>query len=232
MSRFISVLSGLVLLTACTSAVNASPDFPAEAWLDAEIDSAEYLLAPGDTLDIIVYSAPELSRTVQIAPDGNIRMPLTGPVKAAARTVTDVRTALRGELASELLEPDLDVIATDFATQNIFVGGEVKRAGMVELPGQIDPLQATIMAGGFTDRADPSQVLLMRRLPSGDLRTRLVNIGDGLTDPAAATWGPLRRFDVVYVPKSPIANQNLFVRQYIRDALPLDFLLFYELGGD
>ena len=47
-----------------------------------------------------------------------------------------------------------------------------------------------------------------------------------------ADWSPLRRFDVVFVTRKPIADQNLFVRQYIRDALPIDFSLFYDIAGN
>ena len=72
----------------------------------------------------------------------------------------------------------------------------------------------------------------MRRLPGGEVKTAVFNLAEGLEDPALADWGPLQRFDVVFVPRSRIANHNLFVQQYIRGALPVEFSLFYDIAGN
>ncbi len=220
-----------LVVSACGSTPEPSQEFPAQSWRLENGHDERYLLAPGDTLEIIVHNAPELSREVVIAPDGRIRMPLSGPVTASARTVDEVRLALMQSLSDQLKSPDLDIIATEFASQRIFVGGEVANPGMFDLPGQIDPLQAIIMAGGFTDRARTKQVVLMRRMPGGDIRTAVFDMKTGIYDAEFAQWLPLRRFDVVYVPPSRIANQNRFIQQYIRQALPIEFSLFYDLRG-
>ena len=127
--------------------------------------------------------------------------------------------------------PDLDVFITEFGSQQIFVGGEVNTAGMLPLPGQIDPLQAVILAGGFTNEARRKEVVVIRRLPGGEVRSIVFDLQSGVFDPEFATWLPLRRFDVVYVPKTRIASQNLWVQQYIRQALPIEFSLFYDVSG-
>ncbi len=74
------------------------------------VDTGPYLLAPGDQLEIIVHTAPELSRTVTIGPDGEIRIPYSGPIQAASQTLDAVQQLLREALASELRNPDLDVL--------------------------------------------------------------------------------------------------------------------------
>jgi protein involved in polysaccharide export with SLBB domain len=192
---------------------------------------AAYLLAPGDTIEVVVHTAPELSRELVIAPDGRIRMPLAAPVLALARTPDEVAADLRAALASELIDPDLDVVATEFASQKIFVGGEVREPGLFELPGQIDPLQAIVMAGGLSRDAKANQVLIIRRLPGGEVRSHIADLRAGLRDAETTAWLPLRRFDVVYVPRTGISQQNQFVQQYIRDALPVQFSLFYDVSG-
>lgn len=232
MARPTLLIPVLLALIGCASQVMTSPDFPDAGWRHEDGLDADYLLAPGDTVEITVYSAPELSRTVAVAPDGRIRMPLAGAVPAAARTTEEVRTLLVAAYEGELREPDLDVMVTGFDSQRIFVGGEVAGPGLFDLPGQIDPLQAVILAGGFTEEARRGEVLLMRRLPGGDVRSAKVDLKAGLRDPALAGWLPLRRFDVIYVPRSAIAEQNLFVRQYIRQALPIEFQLFYDVSPD
>ena len=166
-----------------------------------------------------------------IGPDGRFRMPYTAPVQASARTVEQVRASVITAMASELNDPDIDVLIASTASQRVFVGGDVANPGLFDLPGQIDPLQAIIMAGGVTDAGRANQVLVLRRMPGGEVKSALFDVKAGLNDPSLAGWTPLRRFDVVYVSRKPIADQNVFVRQYIRDALPIEFSLFYDIAG-
>lgn len=233
MSARFPIASVAALLCACSSAPAAttSADFPADAWSGASLADMPYLLAPGDRLEVVVHTAPELSRELVVAPDGRIHMPLAGSVMAMALTPGELGAFLRDALSSELIDPDLDVVATGFASQKVFVGGEVATPGMFDLPGQIDPYQAIVMAGGLTRDANAGNVLLIRRLPGGEVRSALIDVRAGLTGPDGANWLPLRRFDVIYVPRSRIAGQNQFVAQYVRDALPLPFSLFYAVSG-
>lgn len=227
------LISTALVLGACQSVQPvSSPQFPVMEWRHEDGQDQPYLLAPGDTVQVIFHTAPELNRELRIAPDGNISMPYVGPVRASARTSTELRAGLLQAYARELKDPDIDVIPTGFDSQRIFVGGEVNSPGMMELPGQIDPLQAIIMAGGFSDRAKPKQVALMRRMPGGEVMTAVIDVNAGLNDPRLASWTPLRRFDVVYVPRSAIAEENLFMQQWIKSALPIDFSLYYDIGGE
>ena len=75
-----------------------------------------YLLGPGDQLEIIVHTAPELSRIVTIAPDGEIRIPYSGPIQTSGQTLEAVQQLLRNALASELRDPDIDVLLSATAT--------------------------------------------------------------------------------------------------------------------
>lgn len=210
----------------------AATGVTADPWAYAGIADSPYLLAPGDKIEVIVHTAPELSRELVVAPDGRVRMPLAEPVMAMARSPDELAGLLRTSLSLELIDPDLDVVATEFASQKFFVGGEVQTPGIFDLPGQIDPLQAIVMAGGLTRDAQPKEVLLIRRLPGGEVRSALIDVRSGLRDPSLASWLPLRRFDVIYVPRTRISEQNQFVQQYIRDALPVQFSLFYDVNGN
>jgi polysaccharide export outer membrane protein len=213
----------------CASAPEAPP--PQPAWTEALPAEGPYLLAPGDRIEVIVHTAPELSGEFLIAPDGRLRMPLAGPVTATALTSEELAATLAAALAGELIDPSLEVNLTEPASQKIFIGGEVRAPGMFDLPGQIYPLQAIVMAGGLTRDAAPKDVLLIRRLPGGEVRSAVINVKAGLTDPALASWLPLRRFDVVYVPRSRISEQNQFVQQILRTALPLPFMVFYDVSA-
>ncbi|MDJ0921516.1 MAG: polysaccharide biosynthesis/export family protein [Henriciella sp.] len=230
MFRFLLLLPALVL-GACETP-QPSPYMETMDWRHEDGLDASYLLAPGDEIEVVVHSAPELSRTVTINPDGRFRMPFTGPILAAARTLEQVKSNTSQALTSELRDPDVDVFLVEASSQQIFVGGAVENPGLFELPGLIDPLQAVIMAGDVTDAGRDDQVILMRRLPGGQVQSAIFDLKAGINNAELATWTPLRRFDVVYVTRKRIADQNLFVQQFIRNALPVDFSIFYDIGGD
>lgn len=232
MLRSYSALLGLfALLAACTTPPVTSSDFPTGTWHRYDGHDQPYLLWPGDTIDVTLATAPELSRTLIVAPDGQIRMPLVGAIAAAGKTVDEVKADLVAAFSVELNDPSLEIVAVEFGSQRAFIGGAVGQPGIIDLPGQIDPLQAIIIAGGFTDVSDTKQVLLIRRVPGGEVKSALFDIRAGLKDPALASWGPIQRFDVVYVSKTWIAQENLFVRQYLRNALPVDFSIFFGVTG-
>ena len=97
-----------------------------QRWVDYE---PQYLLYPGDQIDIVVQSAPELSRTLTVGPDGRITMPMTSSIMAAGRNLPFVQNALKAELAKQLRDPTVAVTSRAFAPQQIFVGGQVGQQG-------------------------------------------------------------------------------------------------------
>ena len=99
-----------------------SPHDMFQRWVDYE---PQYTLYPGDQLDIIVESAPELSRTLTVAPDGRITMPMAGSVMVAGKAIPWIEQALKTELAKQLRDPTIAITSRAFAPQNIYVGGQV-----------------------------------------------------------------------------------------------------------
>ena len=229
MFRHFTAAAAATLVSSCGGTPKPSPEFPETNWNISDGYDQRYLLAPGDTIEINVLTAPELSRTVTVAPDGRVRIPYSGPIAATGRTVDELRIAFTKALSYELQDPDVEVIASGYASQRIFIGGEVAAPSMYDLPGQIGPLQAIVMAGGFTNEARKKEVLLLRRIAGGEIRTEVVDIQSGLFDPRLADWGPMQRYDVIYVPQSRIAEENLFVQQWVRNALPIEFQIFYDI---
>jgi len=245
--RWIAVVS-LLILDACagsdyhrypvsTPAAHGSahPSAPPGAaalhfrtWSDAD---PQYHLMPGDQLDIIVYSAPELSRLLLVGPDGRVQMPLAPPVMAANLTIDELEKRLRTALSRQLVHPDVEITPRAFGSQQIYVGGEVGQPGVFALSGQIGVMEAVMMAGGFRNTARTSKVVLIRRHPDGGPMMKVINLKSVLHKGAAADMIPLQRGDVVYVPRSGIANIGLFMQQYIRDALPFSFSVSYYLGN-
>jgi protein involved in polysaccharide export with SLBB domain len=203
------------------------PEAPFPAWTDAD---ADYRFFPGDELALTVFSAPELNTNLTVAPDGRIYLPMGGSVVAGDKTRTEVETAVEQALARELRRPDAAVAPRTFVSQKIFVGGEVTRAGVYDLAGEIDPLQAIMLGGGFLNSARRDQVVILRRGPEGRPYMRVVDLRAASTDPQAwANLPRLRRFDVVFVPRSRISEIGLFTQQYIREAIPITLGFNYTI---
>ena len=99
-SRF--AFPALAALASCSSSTPALSCQP--------VATAEADYRPGDQFDVIVQSAPELSGTVTIAPDGHVYVPLAGPVVAAGRTLEAIQRDISIAFEKELKDPRLVVI--------------------------------------------------------------------------------------------------------------------------
>jgi polysaccharide export outer membrane protein len=196
-------------------------------WSD---DEPSYRFYPGDEVEVTVPSAPELSKTVTVQPDGRITLPLATPVMAADRTIEDLQGSISQAYSGTLLRPQVQVSVKSTTPLKVFVGGEVKNPGVFDMAGDGDALRAVIQAGGFTNGAKRNQVVIIRRGPDGRAMMRTANLLQGLTSPGGADLVPLRRFDVVYVPRSGVSETGLFMQQYFRDLLPISFS--YAINGN
>ncbi len=201
-------------------------DIPYASWADYE---PPYRFYPGDEMEVSVPTASELSKTVIVQPDGRISLPLIGSFMAADRTIPDLTATLVQAYAQQLLRPVVEINAKA-APLKVFVGGEVRNPGIYDLTGDGDALRAVIQAGDFVNSADRKKVIIVRRGPNGLGMVREVNLQRGLKA-GATDLVPLRRFDIVYVPKSGVANAGLKVQQYFRDLSPIQFGFSYALGN-
>jgi len=200
-----------------------------QQWVNYE---PEYRLHPGDQLDIVVSSAPELSRTLTVGPDGRVVMPMSKPIMAAGRTFTQVQGVLSAELGKQLRDPTLAVTPRAYSPEQIYVGGQVGQPGTYTLPGRIGALEALMMAGGMRPTARARKVAVLRRAPNGGMMMRTVNIRNGLLNIREYDDNmQLRRGDIIFVPQSNIAEIGTWMQNF-RNALPVDFNLSYQFGNN
>lgn len=220
--------AGLVGLEPRSEPVSADfADIPYATWSDYE---PPYRFYPGDEVEVSIPSAPELNKTVTVQPDGRVALSLIAPVMAADRTIPELRGALSRAYAAQLLRPDVEV-AVKAAPLKVFVGGEVGNPGIYDMAGDADALRAVIQAGDFRPSADRAKVIIVRRGADGRGMMRRVDLMKGLKNPAQDLV-PLRRFDIVYVPRSGVSSAGLAVQQYFRDLSPIQFGFSYALGNN
>ena len=119
-------------------------------------------MGPEDMLQIEVWNNAAMSRTVPVRPDGKISLPLLNDIQAAGRTPSELRDFLMKKLADYMPTPEVSVILTDVRSFNVSVIGEVPKPGRLMLKSWTTVLDALALAGGFTQFAARSRILILR----------------------------------------------------------------------
>lgn len=135
-----------------------------------ESPRAEYLIGPGDVLQIVVWKHDELSRTVPVRPDGKISVPLLDDVQAAGLTAVGLKAVIAAGLQKYLETPIVTVIVSEVNAFRVTVLGEVKNPGTYALKGRMTIVDVISLAGGFTEFASTRDILLVRRPNAGQQR--------------------------------------------------------------
>lgn len=119
--------------------------------------NAGYKIGPMDVVEVSVFQVPELSKTVQVAANGTINLPLAGEIQAVGKTPRDVERDLTKRLGRDYLQsPQVNVYIKEYNSQRVTVDGSVKKPGVYPLRGPTTLLQVIATADGFTDTADAS----------------------------------------------------------------------------
>ncbi len=208
-------------LGGCYYTVTTQPP-PAEARLSAgQPPPAAYRIRPGDLLAVKFYQNKDLDEDVVVRSDGKISLQLIGDVPAAGMEPSQLARSIQDAYRSELAKPRVAVLVRK-PSSRVYVGGEVGKPGAVTLTDRLTLVQAIQAAGGFLPTAHLSQVVLIRRDPTGQPVGYAVDTRPiiGGLDPADDV--PLQASDIAFVPRSKIADVNLFVKQYIEDNLPVE----------
>ena len=124
--------------------------------------SPDYVIGPDDVLDVSVWKEQDLTRSLQVRPDGRISMPLLNDVQAAGFTPSQLAQNIGEKLKKYLTAPQVTVIVTQINSQRVYVIGEVTRPGAYPLLPGMNILQAISSAGGLTQFANSKKIFLMR----------------------------------------------------------------------
>ena len=209
---------GLFLSSSCASQQGMLNNDLVAARTDRE-GIPEYVIQPGDELDVKFFYNPELNETVTVRPDGKISLQLVDEIQAAGQTPAQLDESLTTEYAKELKKPSITVIVQSFTGQRVYVGGEVMRPGEIDLRSRMSALQAVIDAGGFRETAKPEEAIIIRKGPGNRPTPMRVDLKEVLTGSNTGADFQLKPFDIVYIPKSAIAKANKWVNQYIEQLL-------------
>lgn len=134
----------------------------------------DYLLGPGDIINVIVWDHPELTipagefRSAEasgtlVDEDGNIFYPYVGTLQVKGMTVAELRKELVRKLSRWIEKAQLDVRIAAYRSKRVYVVGEVSQPGLLpinDIPMTI--IEAVNRAGGFTNESDHANITLTR----------------------------------------------------------------------
>ncbi|MGH8210928.1 MAG: polysaccharide biosynthesis/export family protein [Steroidobacteraceae bacterium] len=158
------------LLPLCVVGTMLSISIPVRAAEPAAAGSltlGDYRLNAGDKIDVSVWKETELQKSLIIAPDGKIALPLAGELLAAGRTVGELRAELVNRLKKFIPEPVVTVSLTGLDGNRAFVIGQVNKPGEFVMNPKLTVLQALSLAGGGTPFAKLDSIIIIRGAGSG-----------------------------------------------------------------
>ena len=205
MNPKVTILVALVLIVALGDASTAAPA-PAASAAPAVPDN--YILGPGDQIEINVFGEPDLSRIVAIKPDGVIALPLVNQVTAAGKTAPQLEAELTRMYAKFLKAPSISVLVRQFRMTPIYVMGEVAKPGRYDLTYEMTFLDALTIAGGATDKANLDGAQLVR-FENGKSQATLLKANQMIQGKDATPNVKLHPGDLIYVPKRGLGIMDI-----------------------
>jgi len=206
----LALLFVLINLAGCAQNTT-SPQQPVAVPTQPSIDTDLTTLGIGDEISVQVFRNTDLSRDVKIDNSGKISLPLIGLIKASGLTPRELEDALASRLEKYLVNPQVDINVTTMKSRQYNVLGEVMRPGTFPLQRQTLIFEAIANAGGFTNDANKEDALLIRSR-NGTAVISAVNLDLDEND-QNIDFAYLGDRDIIYVPKSTIANVEIFMKR-------------------
>jgi protein involved in polysaccharide export with SLBB domain len=218
------VTVALLPLAACAPIAVAPLSAEDIARMKAAADEVDrsYRIDPGDTLHLRYLFHPEMDQEVLVHPDGSITATGIGPLTVGGLSTGELESLLKEKSSDRLRDPEVVVTIRRLADKTVYVGGEVGRPGMFVYRKGFTPLQAIMAAGGLLSTARVDSVILVRPAAGAQPIARKIDLervlSHGEREPIH-----LAPNDVVFVPRTPIANADVWVKQHIIDLIPIRF---------
>ncbi|WP_447602455.1 polysaccharide biosynthesis/export family protein [Nitrospira sp. Nam80] len=133
----------------------------------------DYIMGPEDVLEITVWKNADLSKQVQVRPDGRISLPLIGDVSAVGKTAAQLTEEISLKLKSYMENPTVSIVVREVNSYQIYVLGEVNSPGKYPLKSKTTLLQAITIAHGFTQVAARNKIVVFRFGKDGEGLTKI-----------------------------------------------------------
>ncbi len=195
-----SLLASSFMLSGCTGNV-----MPAASLEDLKnIPDYNYIIGPGDNVNIFVWRNPEVSQSVPVRPDGKITTPLVEDLQASGKTPTELARKIEEVLGIYIKDPSVTVIVTGFVgpyDQQVRVVGEAAQPKALPFRENMTLLDLMVSVGGLTEFAAGNKSILVRRVNGREMQYR-VRIDDLIDKGDISANVHILPGDIMIVPES------------------------------
>lgn len=206
---------------------------------DANIspDRSDYLLGPGDLIEVKVFESDKLNTTVRISSRGYVSLPLIGEVNLKGKTAHEAETLIENKYkASYIKNPHVSIFVREHHSQRVTIVGEVEKPGTYDYPSRQRLVDALAIAGGLTEKA--GQMVHIRRFTAtsdeseGEPQSFLINLDELINQGKSELNIIINGGDVIFIPEAGLfyidgavrrpgqyhIKENLSVRKAIMSA--------------
>jgi len=194
------------LIVACASAPTPAPTpttTPTPTGADTKGTDSNYIIGPGDSLEVFVWRNPELSVTVPVRPDGKISTPLVEDMVAVGKTPPQLARDMEKVLSEYVRSPKVNIIVTTAASafSLVKVVGQVQHPSALPYREGMRVLDAILAVGGLTQFASGNRARIVR-MENGKETIIHVKVADLVNSGDVRQNEPLKPGDVLVVPQS------------------------------
>lgn len=194
-------------------------DIPNRGW-----DIKDYRIEKDDVLEISVWQAEELKRSVVVRPDGKISFPLIGDVEAEGKSVEDVRRVIKEKISKYVRNPQVSVIIKEFGGKRATVLKETEGGGVIRFTSPITIIEALAMAGGYNTDLNLKKVFVIRppQKEGGHVKIIVVNVQNILRKGDIRENIYLRSDDIIFLPRGGFATVK-YVKNELLSLINMSF---------
>jgi polysaccharide export outer membrane protein len=177
---------------------------PTTELTEEPLPNHEYLIGPGDGLNIAVWHNPEVSLSVQVRPDGKITTPLVEDMPAAGKSASQLARDIEKSLSKYIQEPIVTVIVTEFVgpySEQIRVIGQAAKPQALQYRNNMSVLDVIIAVGGITEFAAGNKTRIIRNI-GGKQQQFTVRLDDLIKDGDISANVTMRPGDIMVIPES------------------------------
>lgn len=195
--------SAMVLAAACALALGGCATRGQQP-IETQVSDTEYLIGPGDAVNIIVWRNPEVSMSVPVRPDGKITTPLVEDLPAAGKTSTALARDIEKALSKYIQQPVVTVVVTSFLgnyAEQIRVIGQAVKPQALPYRRNMSLMDVMIAVGGTTEFASGNRASLIRNVDGKQQRFN-VRLDDLIKAGDISANVPMRPGDILVIPES------------------------------
>lgn len=184
----------------------------------------EYQLGFNDIIEIKFFNTPDFNETITVRPDGKISLQKIEELQVTGMTPSQLDSLITEKYKEFIKDPEITVIVREFGGYQVYVLGEVNSPGMFPLQRNMSILHALSTAGGAKNGAQLGNVMVLRQKGKNKFEALKIDVkkllnSDNKEDVIQNNLA-IKPYDIVYVPKTFVADAATFLTQVYAGVLP------------